>query len=68
MQDDILLPKILVQPLPISTTSSSQICVGNAAGTPLCLYAHEIVSLILATAILLRALATFIKAMRGDIG
>jgi hypothetical protein len=69
MQNDILIPKISVQPLPSSNTMpSNQLCLSDASGTPLCLYTHEVVSLILAVAILLKALATLIRAIRDDVG
>jgi hypothetical protein len=57
MLDDILIPNLSVQPLPRSeTTLSSQFCLSPAFGKPSCIYTHEIISLTLAVAILVRAI------------
>ena len=51
------LPKVSVQQLPTSQTiPSSQICIPSASGNFSCLYTHEVISLIMAIAVLVKAL------------
>jgi hypothetical protein len=57
MLDSILMLKLSVQPMPISQTApSSQVCIPSVSGNSTCIYAHEGISLILAIAILIRAI------------
>jgi hypothetical protein len=56
MQTSILMPNVPSQSLPSSAAlPSSQICLPAALGNFSCIYTHELISLILAIAVLLKA-------------
>jgi hypothetical protein len=55
MLDSILVPKLSVQPIS-QTAPSSQLCVPSVSGTSACIYTHEGIPLILAIAVLIRAI------------
>jgi hypothetical protein len=56
MKNSTLMPNVPAQPLPSSATlPSSQICIPSALGNFSCIYTHELISLILAIAVLVKA-------------
>jgi hypothetical protein len=56
MQNSILKPNVPPQPSPSSAElPSSQICIPAALGNFSCIYTHELISLILAIAVLVKA-------------
>ena len=66
MPKDVVVPSLTLQPQP-QPALSSQICAQADSGAPsLCLYSHEMVSLILAVAVLVKAIALLVKALRGS--
>jgi hypothetical protein len=65
MPKDVVVPSLTLQPQS-QPALSSQICAQADSGTPLCLYSHEMVSLILAVAVLVKAIALLVKALRGS--
>jgi hypothetical protein len=56
MQNSVLMPNVPSQSLPSSAAlPSSQICIPDALENSSCIYTHEVISLILAIAVLLKA-------------
>jgi hypothetical protein len=57
MTNSALVPEVSAQP-PLPTSQlvpSSQICIPSAPGNFPCIYTHELISLILAIAVLIKA-------------
>ena len=65
MPKDIVVPSLTVQPRS-QPVGSSQLCVRADSGIPLCLHSHELISLLLAVAVLIKSIARLVKALRGS--
>jgi hypothetical protein len=65
MPKAIVVPSLTVQPQ-LQPAGSSLICVRSDSEIPSCLYSQEMISLLLAVAVVIKAIALLVKALKGN--